>query len=251
MRKLVFLMVIALSAASTVSAQDNPEAHLQAGIVSQTYWRGSKLGNIGLQTSASLNYKGAEVGFWGTTGVNSDDKKMIDLSLEYRRWGFNVGVIDHWFSGIDENDRYLYYSEKKTGHAFEGNIGYDCRYFSLQAYTMFWGNDFKANGDRAYSTYLELNVPFRFAGLRWDVTAGGTPFESAGDITYTIDDDFNLQIKDKSYRYADNATCVNASIKATKDFRIGRRIILPVSAQFLTNPYDQTAAVILGTSIKL
>ena len=48
---------------------------------------------------------------------------------------------------------------------------------------MFWGNDHKINGDRAYSTYVELSVPFRAGGLDWDVRAGITPMESAGYTT--------------------------------------------------------------------
>ena len=45
---------------------------------------------------------------------------------------------------------------------------------------MVYGNDYKIDGSRAFSTYIELSVPFRAGGLDWDVRAGITPMESAG-----------------------------------------------------------------------
>ena len=133
----------------------------------------------------------------------------------------------------------------------EANLGYTCDYFSLQAYTMFWGNDYKINGDRAYSTYVELSVPFRLGGLDWDARVGITPMESAGYTTtrtaQTILGD-NLIIEDPHYFYGEGFTCNMASIRATKNLQY-KNLRLPVFAEIHTNPYLQKANFLVGISV--
>ena len=177
--KLLAVMVMAVMPFSAM-AQDEVEATVAADIVSHYMWRGQDRGGFSIQPMGQVSWKGLSLELEGNAGLESKDAHEINLTLGYQNSGFNVGVTDYWLTGVDPEDRYFYYNEKNTGHQFEGNVGYTCKYFSLQGYTIFWGNDFKKDGDRAYSTFIELSVPFKLGGIDWMVRAGVTPMESAG-----------------------------------------------------------------------
>lgn len=231
-------------------AQDKPKAYLDADIVSRYMWRGIDMAGVSIQPEVSLKWKGLFIDAQGSVGIESTDVKEIDLSLGYERYGFNIGVTDYWSSGIEENDLYFKY-EKKGAHQLEANIGYTCKYGSLQAYTMFWGNDFKINGDQAYSTYLELTVPFKLGGVDWKLGVGGTFMESAGrkesETEKTSDGDITRT--KYFYYYAEGPACVMASLRATKNINIGN-VSLPVFAELHTNPYLQKAHLLFGITIR-
>jgi hypothetical protein len=246
-RTLLVFVAIILSANSF--AQSDLSASVSADLVSQYMWRGRELGGISIQPTATVDWKGLSLTLFGNVGFESTDDKEIDLTLGYEYSGFNIGVTDYWLSGIDPNNRYFFF-EKQGAHQLEANIGYKCKYFSLQAYTFVWGNDFRISGKQAYSTYIELGVPFEMGGINWQLTAGMTPFESAGYLEEK--EHQGLLGVDTYYArnffYAEGAACVMASIRATKDLDLGFSKI-PVFAEFHTNPYLQTANVLFGITI--
>ena len=262
MKKMISLALMAIALLPTsVLAQEEPEpelakesdfkAHVQANLVSRYMWRGTELGGISIQPELSVSWKGLSLSAFGNAGFDKEDEQEFDLTLGYEYKGFNIGVTDYWFTGVDPENRYFFYKEKETAHQLEANLGFSCDYFSLQAYTMFWGNDYKINGDRAYSTYVELSVPFRAGGLDWDARVGITPMESAGYTTtrtaQTILGD-NLIIEDPHYFYGEGFTCNMASIRATKNLQY-KNLRLPVFAEIHTNPYLQKANFLVGISV--
>lgn len=228
---------------------------VEVDFVSQYLWRGSEMAGISIQPRAGLEWQGLSLELSGSSALERDDTKEIDATLQYTIGGFNIGVTDYWTSGQDyqKRDQYFYFDPQATAHQLEGNIGFSCRYFSLQGYTMLWGNDFKydnlldadfrVNGKRAWSTYIELSIPFFLGGLDWNLTGGMTPFESAGELVQT---DEGLA---KTYFYADGPACVSASLRATKNFVLGD-IKMPLFAEIHTNPYMQKAYFIVGLSFK-
>jgi hypothetical protein len=123
-----------------------------------------------------------------------------------------------------------------------------CKYGSLQAYTIFWGNDFTISGKQAYSTYVELEVPFKLAGLDWNVGLGMTPFESAGEAVPYVDEVTGLEKAHGEYYYANGPAFVMASLRATKtlDLNIAH---LPIFAELNANPYRRTATFLVGFTI--
>lgn len=170
------LMALALLSMSTVAmAQDKVEANISADVVSQYIWRGQDLGDVSLQPSLGVSYKGVSLSAWGNVGLSDDtDTKEFDLTLAYKTGGFNIGVTDYWFNS--PNDRYFCYAAHETSHVFEANIGYDFGPCAIQWYTNFAGNDgVTSKGNRAYSSYAELSVPFRLAGCDWTAAAGVVP----------------------------------------------------------------------------
>ena len=251
MKKAAFkaiVVMIVLMLPTTAGAQKRVEGSVSADVISHYIWRGQDRGGFSVQPAMSASWQGLSLGVFGSTGFSSDDAQEIDVTLGFERWGVNIGVTDYWETGIDENNRYLHI-EKEGAHQLEGNIGYTCKYFSLQAYTVFWGRDRKWNGDRAYSTYVELGVPFRLGGVDWKLRGGFTPFESAGDRTPKVENGYYTGKYDYNYYYAEGFACVEAALRATKTLDIGFSK-MPVFAEVNINPYLQTAQMVFGVTIQ-
>ena len=207
---------------------------LSADFVSQYIWRGQDLGNVSLQPTLGIDYKGLSLTAWGSVGLtDATDTKEFDLTLGYTVGGFNIGITDYWFNtGLDPDNRYFKYDTHGTNHVFEANIGYDFGVASLQWYTNFAGNDgANKDGDRAYSSYVEANVPFRLGGADWTATAGAVPFAttSYGTTGFAV---------------------TNLSLKAAKDIKVTDTFGIPVFAQVVANPCAQKAYLVLGFTLQ-
>ena len=151
MKKIV-LFALGLVAVATAHAQDEKakvETTVAADFVTNYIWRGLDCGNISVQPTLGIGYKGLSLSAWGSVGFTSTDTKEFDLTLAYTIGGFNIGITDYWFNtGGDEPDN---------------------RYFK--------GNDgFNKSDKRAYSSYAEVSVPFKLATVDWTATAGVVPY---------------------------------------------------------------------------
>ena len=229
-----FLMGLLLLGATTVEAQDEVETTIAADVVNQYIWRGQDLGNVSLQPTLGVSYKGFSLTAWGSVGLTDpSDTKEFDLTASYTVGGFNVGVTDYWFNdGLDPENRYFKYDAHGTNHVFEANIGYDFGVASLQWYTNFAGNDgVNKDGKRAYSSYVEANVPFRFGGADWTATAGAVPYatDSYGTTGFAV---------------------TNLALKATKDIKVTDSFSIPVFGQVVANPCSQHAYLVLGFTLQ-
>lgn len=231
MKRLTLLSAAALmtlAAATPVKAQDKVEASISSDFVSQYIWRGQDCGNISIQPSLGLSYKGFSLGAWGSVGLDSKDTKELDFTLSYAAGGFHVGVTDYYFN----TGKYFCYEAHETPHVWEGNIGYDFGVVSLDWYTNFAGADgVNKDGDRAYSSYFELNAPFKLGGLEWNATLGAVPYATT---SYNVD----------------GFAVTNVAVKATKDLKITDSFSVPVFAQVAANPADQTAFFVVGFTLQ-
>lgn len=218
-KALLFFLTAAflLFGAGSVAAQDKVEASLGADLVSRYVWRGQDLGGVSVQPSLGLSYKGISLSAWGSVGLsNPQDAREVDLTLGYTIGGFNIGVTDYWV---------------EDSHVFEGTVGYDFGFASLNWYTNFAGNDISADtGKCAFSSYLEANVPFSLGGLEWKATAGVVPFAT-------------------DYYGASRFAVVNLALTATKELRITDSFSLPVFAQLAVNPHSRHLYLVLGISL--
>lgn len=238
-------------------AQKEVEATVKADVVSQYIWRGQDLSKFSIQPSASIAWRGLSFTAEGSTGLQEDSYREIDLTLGYELGPINIGVSDYWCTGIDSEDRYLYYDQYKGAHKFEANLGFTCKYFSLQGYCMFWGNDYKiqrstlASLERAYSTYIELAVPFKINDLEFEAKVGGTPMESGGwwDTRTRETEVGERDVNTRVYEYAEGAACTVASLRCTKKLDLGD-LKLPIYAEFNANPYLAKAAFLFGVTIE-
>ena len=233
MRK-IFFMAMLCAIGMSAAAQDEIETTMGADVVSNYVWRGQDLGSVSLQPMLGVGWRGLSLAAWGNVGLSDpDDTKEIDLTLGYTLGGLNIGITDYWVSkdGLDPQGRYFKYDAHGTNHVFEANIGYDFGFASLQWFTNFSGNDYKDDGKRAYSSYVEASVPFKLATVDWTATAGAVP--AATDYYGTT-----------------GFAVTNLSLKATKDIKVTDAFSIPVFAQFVGNPCSQKAYLVFGLTLQ-
>lgn len=225
-------MVMAAATTTDVVAQDKVEATVCADVVNQYIWRGTKCGEASIQPTLGVAYKGFSLTAWGSTEIaprDMDDySKEFDLTLGYSVGGFNVGITDYFFTG---GDKYFMYDAHRTAHIFEANVGYDFGPLSLQWYTNFAGSDY-AGGDRKYSSYVELNAPFKVGDIDFNATLGAVPFEDAG-----------------VYGACNGFAVTNVAIKAAKELKITPTFSVPVFTQVVANPHTEDTYFVVGLSL--
>lgn len=231
-------LVTILSVSTPISAQDAtplPEgeglklgpvtATLGIDFVNQYIWRGQDLGNVSLQPTLGVEWKGLSLAAWGSVGITrAEDTKELDLTLSYSTKGFTVGLTDYWFS----NGSYFQYKSGKTTHIWEGFIGYDFGFLSATWYTNFAGDDGLNNSlNRAYSSYFELKAPFRLAKLDWEGSVGISPWATTtyGNTGFA---------------------CTHVGLTATKDFLIKQKYHLPVFVGLNANPDSGKVYMLCG-----
>jgi len=230
----LFLTGLLLLGATAVEAQETFETTISGDVVSQYIWRGQDLGNVSLQPTLGVSYKGLSLSAWGSVGLtDASDTKEFDLTLGYTIGGLNIGITDYWFNtGLDPENRYFKYDAHGTNHVLEANIGYDFGPVALQWYTNFAGNDgTNKDGQRAYSSYMEVIVPFKFSAIEWTATAGAVPYAttSYGTTGFAV---------------------TNLSLRATKDIKVTDTFSIPLFGQVTANPCSQKAYLVLGFTLQ-
>ncbi len=215
-------------------AQEKVETTICGDVVSSYIWRGQDLGDVSLQPTLGIGYKGLSLTAWGSVGLSDpSDTKEFDLTLGYTYGGLNVGITDYWFNvGLDMKNRYFKYDAHGTNHIFEANVGYDFGLASVQWFTNIAGNDgMNKDGKRAYSSYVELTVPFKLATVDWTATAGAVPFFT-------------------DFYGTDGFAVTNLALKATKDIRVTETFSVPVFGQVIANPCSQKAYLVIGFTLQ-
>ena len=235
MKKIV-LFAMALVASAAIHAQETVETTISSDVVSSYIWRGQDLGSAAIQPTLGVGYKGLSLSAWGSYGLTDPaDTKEFDLTLAYTIGGLNIGVTDYWFNtGLDADNRYFKYDAHGTNHVFEANIGYDFGFASVQWFTNFAGNDgANKDGKRAYSSYVELDVPFKLATVDWNATAGAVPFATSFYNGWTS-----------------GFAVTNLALKATKDIKVTDSFSIPIFGQVVANPRLQKAYLVFGFTLQ-
>jgi len=229
MRKIVIL-AMGLVASATALAQDKIETTIGADFVSQYIWRGLDCGNVSLQPTLGIAYRGFSLSAWGSVGFKSEDTKEFDLTASYTVGGLTVEVTDYWFDSPEK--RYFYYNAHSTSHVFEASVAYDFGLLSAAWYTNFAGNDgLNKSGKRAYSSYFEVNAPFKLATCDWTGTLGVVPY--ATDFYDTT-----------------GFAVTNVALKASKDIKITDSFSVPIFGQVIANPCSQKAYFVFGFTLQ-
>lgn len=238
--KTISIILLSLLSALNLSAEEEAPLPAREGtgvglsfgadLVNQYIWRGQDLGSVSLQPTLGVEWKGLSLSAWGSVGITrAEDTKELDFTLSYTLKGFTIGLTDYWFG----EGSYFQYKSGKTTHIWEGYIGYDFGFLSATWYTNFAGNDgLNGSGKRAYSSYFELNAPFRLAKLDWTGTVGIVPWRTTSYDTSCF-------------------ACTNVSLRATKDFIIKEKYHLPVYAGLTSNPCSGKFYFIFGVGFSL
>ena len=226
----VAIGIITLDTTAT-NAQDNVKSTISANLVNQYIWRGQDLGDVSVQPTLGISWKGVSLSSFGNVGLSDkDDTKEFDLTGAYTFKGLNMGITDYWFN--QPNKQYFCYAAHKTSHIFEANVGYNFGPLSLQWYTNFAGNDgINKNGNRAYSSYVEISAPFTFATCDWNAAVGAVPYRTS------------------FYSDVNGFAITNVSLRATKAIPITSSFTLPIYAQITANPSNEKAYFIFGFTL--
>jgi len=232
MKRLHLGLAALLAAAQPLvaEAQERVETSVGADVVSSYIWRGQKMGDAAVQPALAVSWRGLSLGAWGSYGItNPDDNKELDFTLSYAAKGLTVGVTDY-FIGQDASD-YFRYPAHETLHVWEAFLGYDFGVCSLTWFTNFAGADgVNKDGDRAYSSYVEVSAPFRLGGLSWAATLGIVPWATT------------------SYADAGGFCVTNVTVRASKEIRITPSFSLPLFAALTANPSSEKMYFTAGVS---
>lgn len=230
--RMMLLAFMMCGTAMVSRAEDKVEATVATDFVSQYYWRGQDLGDISVQPTLGIAWKGLSLTAWGSVGLSDfSDTKEFDLTAAYEIKGFHVGVTDYWFNSPLE--KYFKYHNDNTSHVFEGNLGYDFGFLSVNWYTNFAGNDgVNKNDKRAYSSYVELAAPFRLAGCDWSASVGAVPYATS------------------FYAKANGFAVTHLAIKASRDIHITEKFSIPLFAQIAANPSTGKAYFVAGFTLQ-
>lgn len=232
-------------ASATEALQTGPrreavKATISGTLLSRYIWRGCHISDVSIQPSLSIDYHGLNFLAEGSVGIESADTKELDLTLSYTTGGLSFGISDYWSDDVQDTDeygepraRYFLYDSHRTNHTFEAFIGYDFGLLSATCYTNFAGSDgVNKNGNRAYSTYIELVAPFRLATCDWTATLGIVPHRTTAYETTGF-------------------AITNVALRATKDIAVTKSFSIPVFVEMIGNPCLQKAYVVLGGSLVL
>ena len=230
----VYAACSALALPFVANAQDKVEVTVGADLVSGYIWRGQDLGGAAIQPSVGVAYKGISLSAWGSYGLTGKEAtKELDFTLSYSVGNFTVGITDYFCVSGTSNCpvKYFLYDSDRTAHVFEANVGYDFGILSLNWFTNFAGADgVNKSGKRAYSSYVEIGVPFKLGGINWEATLAAVPYAT----------DY--------YADASGFAVTNVSVKASKEINITSTFSLPLFAALTANPSTQSLYFTAGIS---
>ncbi|WP_302164508.1 TorF family putative porin [Alistipes ihumii] len=236
--KKVLLLLPAVSVmeltSGVIHAQPQTEVSIGGDLVSTYVWRGVYQSGFSLQPEIGLSVGGFTVGVWGSTDL--DNFKEVDLSVGYSVRGFSVGVTDYWWGGQRLGDgRFAPYFKYGDTHYFEGTLAYEFGEkfpLGISWSTMFAGADKKENGDRAWSSYVELAYPFSVGSVELTAAAGAAPWAAPAWLPGGYD---GFQIS-------------NVSLKASRAIPVSEKYEIPLFVQLAVNPQLNYMNLVIGLS---
>jgi hypothetical protein len=235
MKKMTFkktaMFAVALFATCSLAKAQEVEVSAGGDLTSSYIWRGQYLGGVSVQPGASVAVAGFSLAAWGSVGFDGGDTKEFDFTVGYGKGGFSVAITDYWFNTADENgdiNNYFDYGAHSTAHVFEATAGYDFGPAAIVWNTNFAGTDYKSDGDRAYSSYVEASAPFKLGGLEWKAELGLTPWEGI---------------------YSNKLNVVNIGLTAGKEIRVTETFAIPAFTKITFNPYEEKCYFVFGISL--
>jgi len=225
------LMVSMIYSPMNVNAQDEEPSQrarrsqksspfdMGGDLVSSYIWRSTKFGTgPAIQPYLSYAVGGFEIGGWGSYCFTDNEAAEADLYLSYGfDFGLSIGLTDYYFPGT----QYFDYSTESGSHAFEINLGYEIKGFSIAAnYVM---NQAGSAGSAGNDLYFEAGYGFKYFSL----------FAGAGDGWHTSNGNFNV---------------CNIGITAEHEINISEKFALPVSGALIWNPQREQFHVVVAVS---
>lgn len=243
---LVLLFLIAPGSSIMAQEKTGLKPDLGCDFVTSYVWRGlatyAALGDQNVlapsfQPAFSLNYKGLELGTWGSIDFTGTYKEL-DLYLSYTLKGFTGTVTDYYWAGDWIVNNYFDYKKDSTAHYIEASLGYKGEKIplSIMVATMIYGADkqFEDPVKNNFSTYIELGYTFTVQEYDLDLFLGMTPMDGLyGD----------------GYGEKGGFAVVNAGITGSRDVKITEKFSLPLSASVIANPQAKKLFLVFAVSL--
>lgn len=238
-KKIVLSLLAVTFSAFQVFAESKVEGTIEADLVSSYVWRGQHNAGFSLQPTLGIGWKGLSLSAWGNIAIVPEERfkgtqHELDICLNYNYKGFRVGLIDYFFF----ENKHPYFKGGgigETDHVLEVGLGYEHKYFHVNWYTNVAGNDgVNKSKNRAFSSYLQLDVPFHLAHIDWTASVGMVPYATT------------FYAQDKSMKFHVNV----ASLRAKYDIKCSKKFTLPVFAQLIANPTSRDMNFLVGFTLK-
>ena len=228
MKKIIFTLIIVL--ATSVVKSQGVDFSLGADLVSSYVWRGAYQTSATVQPAMGLSVSGFSLSAWGSIPVMGEAKE-VDFTAAYKIAGLSFAVTDYWWAG-EGAYKYFMYESRRTAHLFEGAIGYTLPVekfpLSISWNTMFAGGDYLADGDRAYSSYASISLPFSIKTVDLGLSVGITPWKSI---------------------YAEDFSVIHIGLKAAKEVKVTDGFSIPVYGEIIVNPRNEDIFFVCGISL--
>lgn len=232
MKKVKVLAICAIALFSTLSA--HAQFATGADIVSSYVWRGvpqdrsvagnPTLGSPNIQPYVSFTTGGFTVGSWASSSFLGNVKE-VDLYATYAFSSALALTVTDYNWGFSKS--YFNYGTG-TDHIYEATLAYTGAAFSVSANTIFAGADKLANGNNAFSSYVELG--YQVSPIA-KVFLGASLFESPSIYATT---GFGV---------------TNLGLKISKSIAITDKFSLPVYGILGANPYSGNAFFVAGITL--
>ena len=229
-RKGMLACMLSMLTLGVMAEEKEPVVTVSGGadVVSTYTWRGLDQSGAAVQPAIGISAAGFSLSAWGSMPFDmASGLKEIDFTLGYSAGGFSVSVTDYWWSG----EATPYFGEDT--HYYEAMLGYTFGEkfpLSVSWSTMFAGADKLADGDQAYSTYIQLAYPFE---------------------VYTVDCTASLGITPWKGMYADGFDVATIGFRASKDFLQSEKISLPLFVEVIAAPAMKDVHLLAGVSFRL
>lgn len=225
-----FLLAV-LSALTLSLSFSFGQAKVGVDIYSRYIWRGYDFGNAAsLQPSLTYSIGDLSVGAWGAyalTGGYSED----DIWASYSIQSVTLYVTDYYIPSTPSTIPFFNYSNKGGAHVLEVGVGYtgpESMPLSIAGYV-------NVLNDTSNSIYIQASYPI-VSDL--SLTVGFSPTEGVYTPAMATPN-----------HPTSGAGLVYVGVTATKTIKVTDSFELPFNAQYIMNPYTESAYLIFGISL--
>lgn len=246
MKKTVIILALILTGSfsfaqekEVIAEESTPESKLAIGVdvVYPYMWRGIKLNHNKLAFQPYASYAFTDkltFGVWATTNLSNSEKAYneFDWYVSYQATPVtSILLSDYYYNATKKSgglrNSYFKY-DANSPHVMDLSILFDFSEndvpLEIQWNTIIVGNDFDANGKRAFSSYAEIAYTFTFENVGVDLK----PFIGMAVIN-----------KEGFYGYHKSgkagAAFTNVGLNLSKEIAISENTILPVFVRYTYN----------------
>ena len=237
MKKYLFTVAscLMLMSVSPVMAEEGEECvsfEVGADLVSSYVWRGQDCAGFSVQPAATItwNKPGLSLGVWASAELLASNSfanmSEFDIALSWSPVeAISIGFTDYNFCGGNYWRDWNF--SGNSVHNLEFNFSYDFGPLAVAWNTCLTGSDYDSDGDRAYTTYVEVTAPFTLGGVECEGAVGILPWED-GFISAGKNTGFNV---------------CNVSVTAHKKVKD-----IPFFGSMVFNPQTEGTYFVVGVS---